>query len=56
MVPGEKKGGLKISVLSEKIPGGKKEIKIFGLKLHINLKWFQFIIRELQRKKGNSFF
>jgi hypothetical protein len=56
MVPGKEKGGLIISILTEKIPGGKKGIKVTGLKLNFDLKRFQIIIRELQRKKGNFFF
>jgi hypothetical protein len=51
MIPGKKKSSLKISALIEKIPGGKKGIKIFGIKLGIDLKRVIFIIRELQRKR-----
>jgi hypothetical protein len=51
MVSEKKKGSLKISELSEKIPGGKKGIKIIGIKLGIDIKRFQIFIRELQSKK-----
>jgi hypothetical protein len=51
MVLGKKKSGLKISTVIKKIPGGKKGIKIIGLKLGIDLKRIQTFFRELQRKK-----
>jgi hypothetical protein len=51
MVPGKKKGSLKISATIEWIPGGKKGIKIIGLRLGIDLKRIQTFFRELQRNK-----
>jgi hypothetical protein len=51
MVPGKKTGSLRFSTMIEKIPGGKKGIKITGIRLGIDLKRIQIIIGELQRKK-----
>jgi hypothetical protein len=51
MVPGKKKGSLRISILTEKISRGKKGIKVIGLKLGIDLKRIQTFIKELQHKK-----
>jgi len=51
MIPGKEKVGLKISPVIEKIPGGKKGIKIIGIKLGFDLKQLQVIIKEIQHKK-----
>jgi len=51
MVPGKEKSSLKISPVIEKIPGGKKGIKIIGIKLGIELKRVLSIIREIQGKR-----
>jgi hypothetical protein len=47
MVPGKKTGSMKISLLSVKISGGEKGIKVIGLKLGIELKRLKTILREL---------
>jgi hypothetical protein len=38
MVPGKKKSSIKVTIITEKIPGGKSGIRVSGLKLILDLK------------------